>query len=108
MGGLAFRSDNAFRTAHVVKVRIPCVRPPFETTARVAWCRAANGGYELGLAFVDPDDAFRARMVEQVCHIEQYRREVRDREGRELDAEAAALEWIERNAARFPGAGPEN
>ncbi|HSD42920.1 MAG TPA: PilZ domain-containing protein [Burkholderiales bacterium] len=69
MGGLAFRSDSPFRPAHVVKVRIACVRPAFETTARVAWCRSCTGGYELGLAFLDPDEAFRARMVEQVCHI---------------------------------------
>jgi hypothetical protein len=107
MGGLAFRSEAAFRPAHIVKVRIACVRPEFETTARVAWCRACAGGYELGLAFLDPDEAFRARMVEQVCHIEHYRKQVRDAEGRELTAEEAALEWIARNAAQFPEAGPE-
>jgi hypothetical protein len=107
MGGLAFRSDSPFRPAHVVKVRIACVRPAFETTARVAWCRSCTGGYELGLAFLDPDEAFRARMVEQVCHIEQYRRQAREAEGRELTAEEAALEWIARNAAQFPEAGPE-
>jgi hypothetical protein len=107
LGGLAFRSHSAFRPAHVVRVRIDCVRPAFETTARVAWCRASDGEFELGLAFTDPDDAFRARMVEQVCYIEHYRREVRDTEGRELTAEEAAREWIARNAARFPGTGPE-
>jgi hypothetical protein len=107
LGGLAFRSHSAFRPAHVVKVRIDCVRPAFETTARVAWCRACDGEFELGLAFTDPDEAFRARMVEQVCYIEHYRREIRDTEGRELTAEEAAREWIERNAARFPGTGPE-
>jgi hypothetical protein len=108
LGGLAFRSHSAFRPAHVVKVRIGCVRPAFETTARVAWCRACDGEFELGLAFTDPDDAFRARMVEQVCYIEHYRKEVRGTEGRELTTEEAAQEWIERNAARFPGTGPES
>jgi hypothetical protein len=67
LGGLAFRSHSAFRPAHVVKVRIAHVRPAFETTARVAWCRASEGEYELGLAFIEPDDAYRARMVEQVA-----------------------------------------
>jgi hypothetical protein len=107
MGGLAFRSHSAFRPAHIVRVRIDCVRPAFETTARVAWCRACDGEYELGLAFTDPEDAFRARMVEQICHIEHYRNEVRATQGRTLTAEDAAREWIERNAARFPAAGPE-
>ena len=108
MGGLAFRSHSAFRPAHVVRVRIDCVRPAFETTARVAWCRACDGEYELGLAFTDPDDAFRARMVEQICHIEHYRKEVRATQGRVLTTEEAAREWIGRNAAGFPAAGPEH
>lgn len=107
LGGLAFRSPSAFRPAHVVKVRIAHVRPPFETTARVAWCRASDGEYDLGLAFIDPDDAYRARMVEQVCHIEHYRKEVRATEGRELTSEEAAREWAAKHAAAFPAAGPE-
>jgi hypothetical protein len=108
MGGLAFRSHSAFRPAHVVRVRIDCVRPAFETTARVAWCRACDGEYELGLAFTDPDDAFRARMVEQICYIEHYRKEVRATQGRALTTEEAAREWIERNAAGFPATGPDH
>jgi hypothetical protein len=107
LGGLAFRSNSAFRPSHVVKVRIGHVRPAFETTARVAWCRASEGEYELGLAFIDPDDAYRARMVEQVCHIEHYRKEVRATEGRELTSEDAAREWSAKHAAAFPAAGPD-
>jgi hypothetical protein len=52
--------------------------------------------------FLDAADAFRARMVEQVCSIERYRREVRRREGRVLSGQEAAEEWIREHAARFP------
>jgi phage tail tape-measure protein len=106
-GGLSFRSDAALTLGSVVNLRIASVQPAFESTARVVWCRAAGRGYELGVAFLSSEEAFRARMVEQVCHIEHYRRQVRDAEGRELTAEEAALEWIARNAAQFPEAGPE-
>jgi hypothetical protein len=44
-------------------------------------------------------------MVEQVCHIEEYRRTVQRLEGRELSAEEAAFEWIHRFAAQFPETG---
>jgi hypothetical protein len=44
-------------------------------------------------------------MVEQLCHIEHYRKEVRDTEGRILDGEAAAREWISKFAAKFPDPG---
>jgi hypothetical protein len=59
-------------------------------------------GYELGVTFLEAEDAFRARMVEQLGHIEDYRRSVQRIEGRELDMDEAAHEWIEKYAANFP------
>ena len=59
-------------------------------------------GYEVGVEFVMPDDEYRARMVEQLCYIEHYKRRVQAREGRELSGEQAAREWIEKYAAHFP------
>ena len=41
-------------------------------------------------------------MVEQVCNIENYRRDVEQREGRKLTTEEAAKEWIKRDASSFP------
>lgn len=68
VGGLAFESNFAFLPDAIVAIRIPGVRPVFETRARVVWCSVGAQGYELGVEFLDPEDAFRARMVEQVCH----------------------------------------
>jgi hypothetical protein len=106
LGGLAFQSDYELGPGIVVEVRIPFVRPAFETKARVVWCGAREGGFELGVEFLDPEDAFRARMVEQVCHIENYKKEVYETEGRLLTAEEAAMEWIHKYASRFPNLGP--
>jgi hypothetical protein len=41
-------------------------------------------------------------MIEQICHIEHYRKEVKLAEGRELSSEEAADEWIKRYAGDFP------
>jgi hypothetical protein len=41
-------------------------------------------------------------MVQQVCSIENYRREVQQREGRALTTQEAASEWIAKYAGRFP------
>ena len=103
IGGLAFESDQAIEIGMIIELRIPLVHPPFETTARVVWCQATAGGWELGVEFLHADDAFRARMVEQICHIEDYRKGVQRSEGRELTAEQAAMEWIGKDAANFPG-----
>jgi hypothetical protein len=102
-GGLACESARPLPPGAVVSVRIPNVLPPFETRAKVVWCREHGAGYEVGVQFAAPEDAYAARMVEQICHIEDYRNRVRETEGRALDEEQAALEWISKHAKGFPG-----
>ncbi len=105
-GGLCFCSPVPLEVGSVVRLRIPHVRPPFETDARVAWSRPSGDEHDVGVRFLTASDAFRARMVEQVCHIEAYRQRVRHEEGREIDGAQAAREWIERYAEDFPGPPP--
>lgn len=103
-GGLAFLSTWCPQVGDVLRLRIPTVEPVFEANARVTWCRAESGKFLVGVQFLDASDAFRSRMVQQVCAIENYRREMRAQEGRELSIEAASAEWIAKYAGRFPGA----
>lgn len=102
-GGLAFFSDTAVEPETVVALRMPCLRPVFEeATARVTWCKNEGGQYAVGVQFLDSEEAFRVRMVEQVCCIANYRWDVEQREGRKLTTEEAAKEWISRYASSFP------
>jgi len=103
-GGLSFVSDEHHALGAIIQVRIPTVDPPFEARARVVWIKPEGDGYCVGVEFLDANDAFRSRMVEQVCAIEQYRGEVLENEGRELTPQEAAAEWIGRFAGRFPDA----
>lgn len=106
-GGLAFQVERCPSVGELLHLRIPSVDPPFEATVRVAWCRPEGASFLVGASFLDEKDAFRGRMVQQVCTIENYRREVEEREGRELSSADAAAEWIERFGGRFPDAAPE-
>lgn len=101
-GGLAFTSDEYLEPGSTIDIRIAEVKPPFEAHAQVAWCRPEAEGYAVGVKFLDSGAAFRSRMVEQVCSINAYRREVELREGRSLTPEEAATEWIARYGGRFP------
>lgn len=101
-GGLAFRTGTEFEPGTLVRIRIPYVSPAFDTEARVVWCRPRAGSFELGVEFLSLNDAFRARMVEQLCHIENYRQYVKRSEGRTLSTQEAAAEWIAKYAASFP------
>jgi len=101
--GLAFASDTAIEPETIIALRIPNLRPVFEVaTARVAWRQNEGSQYAVGVQFLDSEEAFRVRMVEQICHIKRYRNDVAQREGRQLTAEEAALEWISRYASSFP------
>lgn len=104
-GGLAIRSSGRLEPGRIVGVRISLLRPAFETSARVVWCVRCDEGFELGVEFLTLEDAFRARMIEQVCHIQTYRRRVFETEGRDLTDEDAAREWIDKHAADFPEVG---
>lgn len=101
-GGLAFLSTTCPSVGEILRIRIPTVKPPFEGEARVAWCRPESGRYLVGVQFLDAQAAFRSRMVQQVCSIENYRTEVEREEGRVLTGQEAAAEWIEKYAGRFP------
>ena len=100
-GGLCFLYPEAAPVGSTIIVRIALTSPPFEVNCQVTWCQADGNAWQVGVEFLDRDDLFRARMVEQICHIEQYRR-MREGEGHALSSQEAALEWIERYADAFP------
>lgn len=101
-GGLALEVRQALEPGQIVELLIAIVRPEFKTQARVVWCRTRDAAFEVGVEFLASDALYRARMVEQVCHIESYRARIRESEGRELTADQAAMEWIARYARDFP------
>lgn len=104
-GGLAFDSPKFIEVGTLVNVQIHIVKSDFKVSGVVQWCQRqspSENHFEVGIEYVDRKDAFRVRMVEQICHIEQYRREIEQKEGRPLSGEAAAIEWITKHAAEFP------
>src|SRR5210317_970166 len=80
-GGLSFCSKHALSVGAIISVKIPFIQPEFHTAGQVSWCRPENNQFEVGIEFLDKEDMYRTRMVEQICHIEQYRQEVLKKEG---------------------------
>ncbi len=103
-GGLAFHSTVTLKPGTTIRIKIPLVSPVFQAIGKVTWCHPLQNTFEIGIQFLDENDSFRARMVEQICHIEQYKQEVFDKEGRQLSGEQAAVEWIQKYATDFPNA----
>ncbi len=101
-GGLCFQTSHFIASGTELHITIALYGPPFEADGVVVWCKPLAKVYEVGVQFQDEETEFAVRMVEQACQIEHYKREVLTNEGRVLDGEEAAEEWIEKFAKQFP------
>jgi len=100
-GGLCFISTIPIDAGAAIHIEIPIVEPVFETDGIVAWCHPTADGFEVGVRFAGRDQS-RHRVVEQVCQIEQFKREIWIRDGRMLSGEESALEWLRGHQAELP------
>ncbi len=101
-GGLSFQSKICFNLGSVITIRIPVHEPVFTAKGIVVWCRKNNGNYDVGIEFEEGKTEYGVRMVEQICYIEHYKKEVLENEGRKLTGTEAAAEWIKKYAKDFP------
>jgi hypothetical protein len=99
--GLSFASNSALPINLIIDLTIRITQPHFEERAKVVWCKLFNGEYEIGVKFLSEEAIYRIKMVEQACHIEQYRKNMKIMHGRDLSVEEAAMEWISKFAADY-------
>lgn len=100
--GLCFTTKSCINRGSNVHLTIPVNGEDFEVDGVVMWCHDMETHYEMGVKFSDEKTEFSVRMIEQLCHIEQYRNEVKSKEGRELTSEEAGREWVSKFADDFP------
>jgi len=101
-GGLSFNSGKPLSEGTKLHICIDTVTPVFEAEGVVVWCKPEADEFVIGMEFVNKEDTFLARMVEQICHIEHYKKEILAKEGRKLTNKQAASEWISKFARMFP------
>ena len=104
--GLSFQSSTFLEPGSVIHLRIPVHKPVFTAVGIIVWCRrnvkCEDDCYDVGVEFREKKTEHGIRMVEQVCYIEHYKKEVFEKEGRKLTGEEAAVEWINKYAKKFP------
>ncbi len=101
-GGLSFTCRKKLEIGDIVTIKIPIRTPPFKEKAQVVWLKQNGDFWETGVTFVDSSTDFRLRMIEQVCYIEHYKREILATEGRQMNGAQAAEEWVKKYAGSFP------
>jgi len=100
--GLCFTTKTKTTPGSSIHIKIPLNDADFEVSGIVMWCHDMETHYEMGVKFSDEKTDFSVRMIEQLCHIEHYRHEIKEKEGRELTSEEAGREWVKKFADDFP------
>ena len=100
--GLCFKSFECVENDKLLTIKIPLINSNIRLQGRVVRCLIKNDHVEIGIEFINQNDIFAARMIEQICYIKQYQKDIAEQQGRNLTDEHAALEWISNHSAQFP------
>lgn len=101
VGGICFIAGGELEMQKPIQVRFPVLDRETIIDGKVVWCHRTDRGFEIGLEFDDPVEVESLRMIDQVCQIENFRKEVELIDGRKLSGEQAAREWSRRYAGEF-------
>jgi hypothetical protein len=102
--GLMFESAKYFKPGTRLEINIPIRNDTARFRGQVVLVRHCGELYEIGLWLQHRADASRARIVEQICHIETYLRERKYRDGPySINRDRITEEWITKHAGNVPG-----
>ena len=101
--GVIFDSDRYIKPGAFLEITIPLRNEIEKFRGKVVLVRNFGDHFEIGIWFCCRADASRARIVEQICHIETYIQEKKYRDGPyALNRDRVAQEWIINNASNVP------
>ncbi|MFT5133920.1 MAG: hypothetical protein ACI9SC_002393 [Gammaproteobacteria bacterium] len=101
--GLIFDSEKYIKPGVTIEITIPLRNEIEKFRGKVVLVRHNGDFYEIGLWLRRRSDASRARIVEQICHIETYLKDKKFREGPYvINPERVAEEWISKYASSVP------
>lgn len=103
LGGLLFCAKRPFKVGSLIAVKMPFKDKVLNLKSKVVHCVKSPEArlYNIGISFLELNDAFRAKLVEQFYLIVEYRNLRSVQLGKEISLEEASKEWIEKYAERF-------
>jgi Tfp pilus assembly protein PilZ len=100
-GGISIETSRSYKIGQYVEVKLSEIDPNFCVTGRIVLCDDIQDQYKISIEFPKNEDCYCVRMIEQLSQIEHYRRQAKN-QGRRLNYNEAADEWIKQFAASFP------
>jgi hypothetical protein len=101
--GISFLTDEKISDGQVIEIHLNSTKTHLHAKAIVRWqiFSKEENKYRVGVMFIDRQDGFRAKMIEQICHIDMYRSRKMHEEKREIPYNEAAFEWINHYGKSF-------
>jgi len=99
--GLRIPSSHPARIYSQISVRFALDHRRIEAVGQVVNCAHTAEGYEVWVRFSSMVECQKARMGEQACQMEYWRRE-QEELGRTLGMDQAYREWLDLYAGTFP------
>ncbi|OGW89144.1 MAG: hypothetical protein A3E74_06210 [Omnitrophica bacterium RIFCSPHIGHO2_12_FULL_44_12] len=103
--GLLLLSTEKFEPQTVLVLNIPTPGKEFLIDGRVVHVvqDPESGQYRTGIHFLNPDDAFKVKMAEQLLQILAFQKSLSLKESRQVSEEEAAQRWIVEHSESFAG-----
>ncbi|MEI7998920.1 MAG: PilZ domain-containing protein [Candidatus Omnitrophota bacterium] len=102
-GGLLFPARRPVADGSVIVIRMPFEDKIFNIKAKVIRCskNPETSLYDIAATFLRLNQAFKAKMIEQIYLIAEYRDLLSLQVGEDVSLEEASRRWIKRYSARF-------
>jgi hypothetical protein len=100
-GGLCFLNPYRLERAQRLEIDFPALKPVIKLTAHVVWCRPQRNEFSVGAEFIDMAEPLRVRLVEMHRAIADYQKMKNAAGDPVIDAQQAAIEWLNMYAQKF-------
>ncbi len=104
-GGLLFFCAHALHSGDELEISFPVKDRCVRLKGKVAYSAkdSENGLFRTGLEFLDADEAFKAKLAEELLEIERYRLNLTRALKRQVSEEEASEKWVKERARKFAG-----
>lgn len=72
LGGLCFQANSALAIGTMLNLSFPSINSDFKVVGKVVWCSKRGEKIEVGVQFQNENDAYHARMIEEICHLQEH------------------------------------
>ena len=67
--GLCFQAQSCIEPATFFTLKFPTISSKIILLGKTVWCAEKSDSVEVGVEFLDENDAYRVKIIEEICYI---------------------------------------